>query len=156
MYKLIFRIADPTRRSYFSTSLTHDILHNRVAIPFSKYFQFSTTVTRSHPMSLFIPSSTINSRRFSFFINSLFLWNTIPHRILKLTNPVAFRTALRRFLFAYSCNCFVFQSVYSNVIVLCFVFVLLLCVCFLYLYVLYGEHVYRLCLMSLTKIDNLI
>ena len=89
-----------TRRSYFSTSLTHDILHNRVAIPFSKYFQFSTTVTRSHPMSLFIPSSTINSRRFSFFINSPFLWNTIPHRILKLTNPVAFRTALRRFLFA--------------------------------------------------------
>ena len=89
-----------TRRSYFSTSLTHDILHNRVAIPFSKYFQFSITVTRSHPMSLFIPSSTINSRRFSFFINSPFLWNTIPHRILKLTNPVAFRTALRRFLFA--------------------------------------------------------
>ena len=89
-----------TRRSYFSTSLTHDILHNRVAIPFSKYFQFSTTVTRSHPMSLFIPSSTINSRRFSFFINSPFLWNTIPHRILKLTNPAAFRTALRRFLIA--------------------------------------------------------
>ena len=45
-------------RSYFSISLTHDILHNRVAIPFSQYFQFSTTITRSHSMTLCIPSST--------------------------------------------------------------------------------------------------
>ena len=47
-----------TRRSYFSISLTHDILHNRVAIQFSRYFQFSTTITRSHPMTLCIPSLT--------------------------------------------------------------------------------------------------
>ena len=88
-----------TRRSYFSISLTHDILHNRVAIPFSRYFQFSTTITRSHPMILCIPSSTINPYRYSFFVNTPFLWNTIPLRILQLSNPVVFRTALRRFLF---------------------------------------------------------
>ena len=41
-----------TRRSFFSISLTHDILHSRVATSFSRYFQFFTTITRSHPMTL--------------------------------------------------------------------------------------------------------
>ena len=87
-----------TRRSYFSISLTHDILHNRVAILFSRYFQYSTTITRSHPMTLCIPSSIINPYRY-FFVNTPFLWNTIPLRILQLSNPVVFRTALHCFLF---------------------------------------------------------
>ena len=88
-----------TRRSYFSISLTHDILHNRVAIPFSNYFQFFTIITRSHPMSLCIPSTIINLQHFSFFVSAPFLWNTIPLHILQLFNPVAFWTELHYFLF---------------------------------------------------------
>ena len=64
-----------TRRSFSSICLAHDILHKRVSIPFSRHFQFSS-VTRSHPLSLSIPSSSINPYR--FFLNNPFLWNTIP------------------------------------------------------------------------------
>ena len=88
-----------SRRSFSSISLAHDILHNRISIPFNKYFQFSFTNTRSHPQSLSIPSSTINPYRHSFFVNTPFLWNSIPHSILQLSNRVAFHSALRRFLF---------------------------------------------------------
>ena len=73
-----------SRRSFSSISLAHDILHNRISIPFNKYFQFSFTNTRSHPQSLSIPSLTINSYRHSFFVNTPFLWNSIPHSILQL------------------------------------------------------------------------
>ena len=107
-----------TRRSYFSISLTHDILHNRVAIPFSRYFQFSTTIIRSHPMTLCIPSSTINPYCYSFFVNTPFLWNTIPLRILQLSNPIVFWTALCHFLCNYikicsiCCNCLCFVCIF--------------------------------------------
>ena len=88
-----------SRRSFSSISLAHDILHNRISIPFNKYFQFSFTNTRSHPQSLSIPSSTINPYRHSFFVNTPFLWNSIPPSILQLSNRVAFHSALCRFLF---------------------------------------------------------
>ena len=38
-------------------------------------------------------------RIYSFFVNSPFLWNTIPHTILRIKQPPLFRLALRRFLF---------------------------------------------------------
>ena len=39
------------------------------------------------------PQSTINSHRFSFFVNTIFLWNTLPCDILTLSTP-KFRQAL--------------------------------------------------------------
>ena len=65
-----------------------------------------TTNTRSHLLSLSIPSSTINPYRYSFFINTPFTWNTILFHILQLTN----QTALRRFLLiSYILNCMNYQ-----------------------------------------------
>ena len=66
--------------------------------PTPTHFEFSATKTRSHPLTLSIPSSTINPYRHSFFVNTPFLWNSIPHLILKLSNRSAFHSALRRFL----------------------------------------------------------
>ena len=54
-----------------------------VIIPFNSHFKFSSTNTRSHSLSLTTSSSTINAYRFSFFINSPFLWNSEPVEILK-------------------------------------------------------------------------
>ena len=86
-----------TRRSFSSICLAHDILHKRASIPFSRHFQFSS-VTRSHPLSVSIPSSSINPYHFSFFINTPFLWNAIPVHILQLLNRSAFRSAPCHFL----------------------------------------------------------
>ena len=50
--------------------------------------------------------------RYSFFINTTFLWNSIPKDILQITNHPVFRSELRRFLFCclnvfvcYFCMC---------------------------------------------------
>jgi len=92
-----------TRRSYLSISFLHDILHNSVAIPFSQHFQFL-----SLPLDLIqwlcIQSSTINPHWYSFFVNILFLWNTIPLHILQLQNAITFWSAVRHFLFARGCH----------------------------------------------------
>ena len=87
-----------TRQSYFTITQVHDILHDRVSIPFNSHFKFSSTNTRSHSLSLTTSSYTINSYRFPFFINSPFLWNSVPVEILQIFKAIPFRMALRRFL----------------------------------------------------------
>ena len=42
-------------------------------------------------LSLVRPHSTINSRRYSFFVNMTLLWNTIPIHILEDSNRNSFR-----------------------------------------------------------------
>ena len=83
------------RHIYFSICQVHDILHNRNSISFSDHFHPS----KVHPLNIQPASSTINSYCYSFFIDSPFLWNTIPYYILKITQTSPFRSALRRFLF---------------------------------------------------------
>ena len=74
-----------TCQSYFTITQVHDILHDRVSIPFNSHFKFSSTNTRSHSLSLTTSSSTINAYGFSFFINSPFFWNSVP-RCRNFTN----------------------------------------------------------------------
>ena len=87
------------RHIYFSVCQVHDILHNRNSISFSDYFQLSIAPTRSHPLTIRPASSSLNFYRFSFFVNSPFLWNAVPYNILRLVLTSPFRHALRRFLF---------------------------------------------------------
>ena len=87
-----------TRQSYFTITQVHNILHDRVSIPFNSHFKFSSTNTRSHSLSLTTSSSTINAYHFSFFINSPFLWNSVPVEILQISKAIPFRMALRQFL----------------------------------------------------------
>ena len=84
------------RHVYFSVCQVHDILHYHNS---TKHFQLSNNnFTRSHPLTIQPISSSINSYRYSFFVNSPFLWNTIPYVILKIKQSSSFRVALRRFL----------------------------------------------------------
>ena len=87
------------RHNYFTICCIHDSLYHRNSLPFSEHFQLSQAPTRCHPLSLRPVTSSINSFRYSFFVNSPFLWNTIPHTILRIKQPPLFRLALRRFLF---------------------------------------------------------
>ena len=87
------------RHKYFSICHVHDSLHHRSSLPFHNHFQLPETTTRSHPLLIRPIISTINSYRFSFFVNSPFLWNTIPHSILQIKKSNVFCAALCRFLF---------------------------------------------------------
>ena len=62
----------------------HDSLHHRSSLPFHNHFQLPETTTRSHPLLIRPIVSTINSYRFSFFVNNPFLWNTILYSILQI------------------------------------------------------------------------
>ena len=70
------------RRQYLSVVTAHNIIHHRTCIHSPNYFQFNTTVTRTHPLTLNLPTSTINAFRHSFFVSVCFLWNGIPEAIL--------------------------------------------------------------------------
>ena len=84
------------RHVYFSVCQVHDILHHHNS---TKHFQLSNNnFTTSHPLTIQPISSSINSYRYSFFVNSPFLWNTIPYAILKIKQSSSFHVTLRRFL----------------------------------------------------------
>ena len=68
-------------------------------IVFLKYFQFNSLPTRSHLLTLVLPSSTINAFRYSFFVAAPFTWNSIPHDILSEPNRNIFKSKLRHFLY---------------------------------------------------------
>ena len=87
------------RHNYYSICLVHDSLHHRNSLSFHEHYHLSGTSTKSHPLSIRPVTSTINSYRFSFFVNSPFLWNSIPYAILQLKKSTMFRSALRRYLF---------------------------------------------------------
>ena len=71
-----------SRRNYLSVSMMYDILHGQYdSLKVSDYCNFNTSCTRAHRMTLVPPQSTINSYRFSFFMNMVFLWNTVPYDI---------------------------------------------------------------------------
>jgi len=111
------------RRSYFAIAQVHVIIHKKISIRFDSHFKFRDNHTRSHPLSLVASSSSINAYWYSFFINSPFLWTSIPIEILQITKFVPFRLALRRFFV-------------SLITVYIFVFCICFCSCHVLLYVL--------------------
>ena len=87
-------------RKYLSLTIIYDILHHHIALKFSDYFTFSSAAsTRSHSLSILCKQSSINSYRYSFFVNSVFWWNSIPFDILSTTHRTTFRRMLYNFLF---------------------------------------------------------
>ena len=82
-----------TLSALYMTVYTTEILS------FHEHYHLSGTSTKSHPLSIRPVTSTINSYRFSFFVNSPFLWNSIPYAILQLKKSTMFRSALHRYLF---------------------------------------------------------
>ena len=84
------------RRKHFSVLMVYSILKG-APIVFSKYFQFNSLPTCSHPLTLVLPSSTINA-----FCYSL-LWQPFLH--LSEPNRNIFNSKLRHFLYKYYERC---------------------------------------------------
>ena len=73
-----------------------------ISIPFLKYCTYNTLATRSHSLSLVPPLSTINARRYSYFVRVCFVWNQVPIDIL----GIATRTAFRHAAYKHCCGIF--------------------------------------------------
>ena len=87
-----------SRQKYFTICQLHSIFNNYSAISFKEYFSMTNRHSCSNAFLIDTPISTINPFRYSFFINSPFLWNSVPARILQISHTKLFRSALRRFL----------------------------------------------------------
>ena len=86
------------RRTYFIVDYLHSILHKMNSFSFHEYFIFNSAPTRSHHLTIRPVHSSINAYRYSFFVNSVFLWNRTPFDILSTTCKYLFRCKLRSYL----------------------------------------------------------
>ncbi len=75
-----------------------DLFHNRFAMSFFDYFQFNTSSTKSHPMTLVCKQSVVNAYRYSFFVNLIFIWNRLPFSIVSVSSRNIFRSSVYKFL----------------------------------------------------------
>ena len=67
--------------------------------PLPLIFHFNTLATRSHSLTLNLLYSTINAFRYSFFMASPMLWNSIPFDVLSQPAASTFKHKLKHFLF---------------------------------------------------------
>jgi len=72
------------RRAYVGIATTISECHSIMHKYFCYHFDFNTNVTQSHPLTLQTQSSSINALRYSFYMNTPFVWNSIPYKILSL------------------------------------------------------------------------
>ena len=88
-----------SRHQYLSTFFLHDIFNHHTSINLNNHCTFnSISSTRSHQLSLCPPQSTINSQRYSFFVNTVFWWNSVPLHILNDFNRKSFQNSLYNFM----------------------------------------------------------
>ena len=78
------------RQKYFAICYLHSIFNNYSAIPFNRHFSRSNRHSCANPLLIDTSTSSINPYRYSFFINSPFLWNTVPARILQISHTELF------------------------------------------------------------------
>ena len=70
------------------------IIKNHSSILLHDYFQFNSSRTRSHSLTLLTKSSVLNPYRFSLFVNIVFLWNNLPYSIFCIDSRKVFRSAV--------------------------------------------------------------
>ena len=74
------------RRSLLSCTQLYKIVHQLDCIMFSKYLSYKRKSNlRCHPHSLRLSHSRINCFRFSFFVNTPHIWNSLPLDIIEST-----------------------------------------------------------------------
>ena len=84
------------RRNYLSASTLYDIFNKRTSLNFSDYYHHNTSATRAHNLTIVPLQSTINSYRFSYFVNTVFLWNNVSIDILNIKSVNSHHRALYR------------------------------------------------------------
>ena len=87
------------RRRLLTCCQTFKIFNHLDCINLNEHYTLSPCkMTRSHDQSLLCKQARVNCYRYSFFINSCFLWNELPSEIVNCTSHTLFKSALRRHL----------------------------------------------------------
>ena len=96
--------------------MLYDILKGRYdSLKLSNYCNFNTSCTRAHPLTLVPLQSSINSYRHSFFVNIVFLWNTLSCNVFDLSSSKFHQAVYKLLYLIYMCMCsfLVFVAVFS-------------------------------------------
>ena len=83
-----------TRFTILSLKFFHDLLHQKLSIKFSDFFQFRNSSSRSHCLTLMCKHSHINVYRYSFFVNIINFWNRIPITVASISGRCDFSAAI--------------------------------------------------------------
>lgn len=67
-----------SRRQTSRLCLLYKILHNLIDVTLPSYVMPSTRFTRGHDQKFILPQPRIDAYKFSFFPNSISLWNNLP------------------------------------------------------------------------------
>ena len=115
------------RHEFLICCQTYKIMNKMDCLQFSDFYSFNTLNTRSHSLSLVCKYASLNSYRFSFFVNSIFLWNLLPATIAYSCSYSIFKYNLKTYFF----NSFLVFSLLKCLSL----FVLFLLFAFIYLFV---------------------
>ena len=74
---------------------TYKIVHSMDCIKFDSYFAFKVRTLRHHPKSLTISPSHINVYRYSYFVNSPFIWKHLPLEIIQSPSLNVFKLRIK-------------------------------------------------------------
>ena len=112
-----------SRRVFLTCLFVFQIFHEQLISGLKMCFVLSLSATRSHKLSFQTISSTINSYRYSFVVNSIFLWNKLP---LQVVSSGSFSTFKKHFINGYFYDILVLYCMcVCNVFDVCTVYVLL-------------------------------
>ena len=87
------------RRTALQLCQLYKIVNHLDCIAFSKYFSWNpSSSTRSHKFSIFPIHARTNIYRYSFFVDSVYLWNSLPLDIVESPSLATFKYRLNQFL----------------------------------------------------------
>ena len=78
--------------------MLYKIIYRLVELPLPDYIIPAPRVTRGNSMKLVHPPTNVDSYKYSFFPNSISVWNKLPEEIVNATSLNKFRTLLKSYL----------------------------------------------------------
>ena len=78
--------------------MLYKIIYRLVELPLPDYIIPAPRVTRGNSMKLVYPPTNVDSYKYSFFPNSISVWNKLPEEIVNATSLNKFRTLLKSHL----------------------------------------------------------
>ena len=76
----------------------YKIIKSLDCIDFNLYFSYASHISRHHSLALSCIHSRVNSFRYSFFVNTSFLWNSLSSDIVDCPSYTSFKSKLALFL----------------------------------------------------------
>ena len=88
------------RRTYLLLCEAYKIVNKQDSIEFAKYFTWNPcTDSRSHKLSIFCKHARTNIHRYPFFINSIYLWNSLPLYVVESTSLFSFKHKFKKIFY---------------------------------------------------------